>query len=245
MSFGQNLIALREERGLSRKDLAKELGIPYTTLRNYETDAREPGHQLLIQLATLLNISVDELVGLPEKQKSAPSLSDRALKMAKRYDAASSLVQTAVDAVMNIEVREEPTIAPKYTPPKTKVIPLFGARFAAGIAETPGDMEWEEFETTNMKAAFAIHVNGDSMEPYLQDGSIALGIRRFPKDGEVGAFLLDGAFLVKQFVQDSQGNVYLFSANRARSETDVSLWHDDERSLRCYGTILCAKVPLP
>ena len=33
MGFGENLIKLRESRGISRKELAEKLGIPYTTLR--------------------------------------------------------------------------------------------------------------------------------------------------------------------------------------------------------------------
>lgn len=243
MSFGENLIALRKARGISRKELADALEIPYTTLRNYETDAREPGHVFLVKLAQLLNVSVDSLVGAPEKQKSAPSLSNEALDVARRYDAAPDNIKGIVNAVLDLNNGAD--VTPTAAPKKTKVIPLFGARFAAGTPETAGDLEWENYETTNQKADFAIHVNGDSMEPVLQDGTIALGVRRFPQAGEVGAFRIDGEFLVKQFVQDSQGNVYLFSVNRDRSDADLVLWHDSDRDLQCYGTILCARTPLP
>lgn len=126
---------------------------------------------------------------------------------------------------------------------KTKSIPLFGVRFAAGSPETPGDMDSETIETENLSADFAIHVNGDSMEPLLENGSIALGVHRMPDDGEVGAFYLDGGYVVKQFCSDSQGNVYLFSVNRKRE--DIELPHDVDRELICFGTILCDRVPLP
>ena len=59
MSFGDSLTKIRIEKGFSRKDLAEQLEIPYTTLRNYETDQREPGHKLLIKFANLLSVSVD------------------------------------------------------------------------------------------------------------------------------------------------------------------------------------------
>jgi len=242
VSFGENLVALRKARGISRKELADALEVPYTTLRNYETDAREPGHIFLIKLAQLLNVSVDALVGAPEKQKSAPSYSDEALKVARQYDAAPDNIKGIVNAVLALNTGAD--IVPE-APKRTKVIPLFGARFAAGSPETAGDLEWENYETTNQRADFAIHVNGDSMEPVLQDGTIALGVRRFPQAGEVGAFSIDGEFLVKQFVEDSQGNVYLVSVNRDRSDADMVLWHDSDRDLRCYGTILCARTPLP
>lgn len=63
MTFGESLTRIRKERGITRKDFAEQLQIPYTTLRNYETDQREPGHRLLIKMAALLHVSVDELIG--------------------------------------------------------------------------------------------------------------------------------------------------------------------------------------
>ena len=53
MDFGENLVAIRKSRGMTRKALAEELNIPYTTLRNYETGQREPGHKTLIALAKI------------------------------------------------------------------------------------------------------------------------------------------------------------------------------------------------
>lgn len=69
MSFGANLISLRKRNGLSRQELAARLNIPYTTLRNYETDQREPGHRFLIQIAKMFSVSVDSLIGLDSKIK--------------------------------------------------------------------------------------------------------------------------------------------------------------------------------
>lgn len=79
MTFGESLTGIRKEKGISRKDFAEQLQIPYTTLRNYETDQREPGHKLLIRMATLLHISVDELIGYhAESTKKSPSTAEAA-----------------------------------------------------------------------------------------------------------------------------------------------------------------------
>ena len=103
-----------------------------------------------------------------------------------------------------------------------------------------------DYKTTDLRAEFAIHVNGNSMEPWLPDGSVALGVKRLPRDGEVGAFFLDGGFLIKQFCSDPMGNVYLFALNRDRSDADDTVWHDSGRDLRPVGTILLdARIPLP
>ena len=40
-------------------EFAEFLNIPSTTLRNYETDKREPGHTFLKQMSELFNVSVD------------------------------------------------------------------------------------------------------------------------------------------------------------------------------------------
>ena len=69
MSFGDTLTKLRKEHGLNRQQLADELGVPYTTLRNYETGAREPGHKFLIQAAKYFNVSIDYLLGMEETKK--------------------------------------------------------------------------------------------------------------------------------------------------------------------------------
>lgn len=109
MSFGENLIALRVSRGISRKELAEMLDIPYTTLRNYETDQREPGHSLLIQIATIFSVSVDELIG--HKNKTAPSLSDEAVKVGTAYDEAQPGVKFSVRKLLDLEPQTVPAAA--------------------------------------------------------------------------------------------------------------------------------------
>lgn len=109
MSFGEHLLALRVSRGISRKELAEMLDIPYTTLRNYETDQREPGHSLLIQIATIFSVSVDELIG--HKNKTAPSLSDEAVKVGTAYDEAQPGVKFSVRKLLDLEPQTVPAAA--------------------------------------------------------------------------------------------------------------------------------------
>ena len=249
MSFSENLKQIRQSKGYSQVYMADHLNIDKSTYNGYESGKRKPDVQRIKAIAHILGVSADDLIGtqFSENKNSAPSFSDEALRILKQYEASTPAIQAAVRAVLAAGAAGVPAPEAPVThvsSPK-KVIPLLGARFAAGTPETAGDLEWENYETTNTRADFAIHVNGNSMEPVLADGSIALGVRRFPKDGEVGAFRLDGEFLVKQFVQDSQKNVYLFSSNRERNDADLIIWHDSDRDLRCYGTILCAPVPLP
>ena len=62
MSIGSQLTGLRNKKGLSRVQLAKELNIPMTTLRNYEQDEREPGHKFLIEAARYFDVTTDYIL---------------------------------------------------------------------------------------------------------------------------------------------------------------------------------------
>lgn len=63
MSFGKRVKQLREERGLSRNELAKSLNITYAALSKYETDDRFPSEDILSRIADYFEVSVDELIG--------------------------------------------------------------------------------------------------------------------------------------------------------------------------------------
>lgn len=54
---------LRAEKGISMRDAARMLGMPYTTYVNYEKGTREPNSETLIALANFYETSVDYLIG--------------------------------------------------------------------------------------------------------------------------------------------------------------------------------------
>ena len=63
MSFAERLQELREDRGISRKDLAANLNITVSALGMYEQGRREPNMEMLIRLADYFNVTLDFLVG--------------------------------------------------------------------------------------------------------------------------------------------------------------------------------------
>ena len=54
---------LRVSKGISMRQAALDLGMPYTTYVNYEKGAREPNSETLILLADYFNTSIDYLLG--------------------------------------------------------------------------------------------------------------------------------------------------------------------------------------
>lgn len=53
---------VREREGYSRKDFAIELGVPYSTLTNYENGTREPPYDFLLKIAHIFGTTVDYLL---------------------------------------------------------------------------------------------------------------------------------------------------------------------------------------
>jgi transcriptional regulator with XRE-family HTH domain len=80
MSFGGHLRSLREGAGLSRPELARQAGIPVSTLRNWEADRGFPGLPALVRLAKVLGVPVErfaEVVEDPAEEPAAPERSSQ------------------------------------------------------------------------------------------------------------------------------------------------------------------------
>ena len=75
MTIGERIVEQRKRLGMTRVQLAQDLDIPHTTLRNYETDQREPGHLMLITLSKKFGVTTDYLLGMDdlyEENKKSP-----------------------------------------------------------------------------------------------------------------------------------------------------------------------------
>lgn len=61
--FTENLKKYREKADLSKAELARLLGLKYNTYNNYEMGTGEPKLDILVKIANILNVSIDDLVG--------------------------------------------------------------------------------------------------------------------------------------------------------------------------------------
>lgn len=60
--FGEKLRTLREQRGITQKQLADELGFSQVYLANLELGKKKPNVELLLKLSVLFSVSVDEMI---------------------------------------------------------------------------------------------------------------------------------------------------------------------------------------
>lgn len=116
MTFGERLTDLRISNGYAkRNEFADKIGIPSTTLRNYETGAREPGHTFLKRVSELFNVSVDYLLGLTDEQEVLNSfrLKSTEYDHIKGYRALDDHGRESVDITLTRETMRVESLAAK------------------------------------------------------------------------------------------------------------------------------------
>ena len=74
--FGQILQRLRSEKRWSQSKLAEKLGLSAFQVANYEMGRRLPSLQILIDMARILGVSTDYLLGVENETKQILDVSD-------------------------------------------------------------------------------------------------------------------------------------------------------------------------
>lgn len=250
MTFGERITELREEIGFhTRKSFAEKLGIPETTLRNYETNAREPGHTFLKQISDLFEVSTDYLLGLTnEKERlSTHQLKESEYKHIEKYRNLDSYGKESIDLALERETqrifkygkldgRKIITLA-EYEPtkPPTYLIPYWEEGASAGngiyqLNDTESIMMTLWASELTKQADFIIKVSGDSMEPDFYDGDKVLVDRKVRVEkGDVGIFWKDGNTYIKEM-----GENELISRNPKRANIPT----DDFNRVICMGKVI-------
>ena len=84
INIGKTILKKRREKGLTQSDLAKYIGVSKASVSKWETGQSYPDITFLPQLATLFNISIDELVGY-EPQMSKEDIRKLYLKLSADF----------------------------------------------------------------------------------------------------------------------------------------------------------------
>lgn len=70
--LSENIRTLRKARGLSQQELAERLHVVRQTVSKWEQGLSVPDAAMLVQLAECLEVSVEELLGTPKSDSTAP-----------------------------------------------------------------------------------------------------------------------------------------------------------------------------
>lgn len=76
MSFGERLAKLRKEKGMNQEELAQELNVTRQAVSKWESNSAYPETEKIIAICKLFDYSMDELIGIKEKDNIAEETKD-------------------------------------------------------------------------------------------------------------------------------------------------------------------------
>lgn len=217
--IGEILRVLRDEKGLTLKQMGEILGVSHMTYQRYEKNDTDVSTDMLVKLSDFYGVSADYLLGRTE------------IKAMAGTSPAEQLDVTAA----------EQEIIRRYTefPEEVRLLLLDTIRKLVGLPDAPEDLrpvivftrchrmkasagmgydldnadEWRDVRIYDCpeayQADFAVEVDGDSMEPDYHDGDIVfVKLSEDVPVGAVGLFIHDGRGYIKE-----RGEKYLISRN--------------------------------
>ena len=104
---------LRELHDWKQQDVADALGVSRSTYAYYESGRRAPDIDILIHLADIYGITLDELTGHNVKQPGGIQLTSQALRLLKSFNQLPVSVQEWYISHMDFDARTEQ--APRKT----------------------------------------------------------------------------------------------------------------------------------
>lgn len=247
MSFGKRMQESREALGISQAALARTLGVSQSTIGNYEAGISFPKEEVLLRLFDSLGTDPDTLFQ-DSFQAGGQVLTHQERQLVEHYRGLSPLGRETVRSVVEALCAYRDDLESGKTEQEPRLIPLYRSPAAAGYAAPIFGEDFDYIPVTDevpRAAEFAVRIQGDSMAPFIADGSVAYVNRDPLKAGDVGVFCVDGDILCKQYYRDTAGIVYLFSLNRARADADVVFGPTSGRTLACFGRVILHAPPLP
>lgn len=238
MSFGEQLKCRRKELGLSRSELAKQLGVSQSAVGNYETGVSAPKEEILLRIFDALHVEPNYLYrGSFESAGGDASPEERTL--VEKYRALSPVGRQTIHTLLDALCRMQGEPA--------RTIPLYRSPAAAGAAAPVPGLDYELLTVTGdvpPAAELAVRMEGDSMAPYIPSGSV-IYIHHAPlANGDVGLFCIGGAMLVRQYTRGEGGAVRLLPLNRTAGEV-LTFPTGGVSGPTCFGRALLRTLPLP
>lgn len=195
MTFGERLTDLRISNGYTkRNEFADKIGIPSTTLRNYETGVREPGHTFLKQISEFFNVSVDYLLGLTDEKEVLNSfrLKSSEYDHIKKYRGLDAHGREHVNSVLDWESQRAKTLkvnAEQLAAQAARIAELEAAHKQTSIKQAAAIIDYER-ATSNLYlysymgkiacAGMGFYFDDipiDTMEaPYMKDADFIIGV---------------------------------------------------------------------
>ena len=238
MSIGKQMRLRREELGLSRAELAKELGVSPSAISNYENGVSSPKEDILLKLFNALRIDPNYLYR-DFFRAEAPDFSHEEHELIAQYRAlpprGREAARTLIASLRALcgEATQGPPSAPRR-------LPLYHSLAAVGEAAPVQGVDFDYISddgTVPHGAEFAVQTPENAAPP-LPRGSRIFADHAPLAAGDIGLFFVDGRVLCRQYCRDLSGAVRLLSLDRTQSAADLIFPPGDAHRFACMGRVL-------
>ena len=195
MGLYENIKTICAKKGISVSELEKSLNLPRSSIAKYNTNT--PSVEKVRIIAERLNVTIDELMGMP----SIPRITN----------------QYVYESLRNAKE----SIAPLSSIPHRHLIPVLG-RVSAGfpIEAEQEILDWEEISDSMAATGefFALKIQGDSMEPKFSHGdTVIIKQQQTAEDGDFVIAIVNGNEGVCKKLKKYKDGIALVSLNPAYS----------------------------
>lgn len=218
--IAENITHFRKQRGITQKELAKEVGITASTMTDYMKLRSAPSFGVIQKLADYFGVKKSDIdTTFKEESSSLPDTPDLLTQQIT-----DKVVQLTPDN-KKIVLRTSEELLESQNEEETKinevseVIQLYSYDYydhpaSAGTGQYLNDVRVERIELpVDIDADFVIPIKGDSMEPDYHDGDLVFIQTSVDlNNGVIGVFNYNGDAYIKQLVIDKE-QAYLHSLN--------------------------------
>lgn len=228
--IAENITHFRKQRGITQKELAKEVGITASTMTDYMKLRSAPSFGVIQKLADYFGVKKSDIDTTFKEESTNPL-----------PNASDLLTQQITDKVVQltthnkkIVLRTSEELLESQNEEETKinevseVIQLYSYDYydhpaSAGTGQYLNDVRVERIELpVDIDADFVIPIKGDSMEPDYHDGDLVFIQTSVDlNDGVIGVFNYNGDAYIKQLVIDKE-QAYLHSLNPAYKDMPIT-----------------------
>ena len=241
--IAENITHFRKQRGITQKELAKEVGITASTMTDYMKLRSAPSFGVIQKLADYFGVKKSD-IDTTFKEESTNSLPDApdlltqqiTDKVVQLTTQNKKIVLRTSEELLESQKNEEETKVNEVS----EVIQLYSYDYydhpaSAGTGQYLNDVRVERIELpVDIDADFVIPIKGDSMEPDYHDGDLVFIQTSVDlNNGVIGVFNYNGDAYIKQLVIDKE-QAYLHSLNPAYKDMPIT----PETDFRIIGEVV-------
>jgi repressor LexA len=194
MTIASNLKQIREAKGLSQREVSKQIGVANTSYFAWERGKTKPKKENLIKLSNIFGVTYEALV------------KDEETDLLSAFHQLTDIRKEKVMIYTQAQLTEQNQEAAE------KIVKLFPYKVYEKLSAGTGFsyMDDGSYDTVYFDAElsydFASWVYGDSMEPVYADGSVALiKDTTFDYDGAIYAIDWEGQTYIKKVYKEEDG----------------------------------------